>query len=116
MDGEFKVLRTDLQEMGIALNITAANEHSPCIKRQIHVIKERVRAIKHTLPFKVIPLTMLFELIYFSTFWLNAFPPKSGVSTVHSPQKLITVQQLEYKNVACYPLDNTSNHTKSLYQ
>ena len=97
MDGEFEVLNSALQELGITLNTTAANEHSPFIERQIRVIKERVRATKHTLPFKVIPLIMLVELVYFCIFWLNAFPPKSGVSSTHSPCKIITGQQVEFK-------------------
>ena len=97
MDGKFEPLRTDLLDLGITLNTTAANEHSPYIERQIHVIKEHVRATRHTLPFKVIPLIMLVEMTYFCTFWLNAFPSKSGVSMNHSPQKIITGQQLDYK-------------------
>ena len=97
MDGEFKPMRYDLLEMRVKLNITAANEHSPIIERHIRVIKEQMRAIRHTLPFKVIPLTMLIEMTYFSIFWINAFPPKSGVSATISPRKIITGQQLDYK-------------------
>jgi hypothetical protein len=45
------------------------------------VIKERARAARYTLSFKVIPLLMLIDLIYSSILWINAFPPKSGVSS-----------------------------------
>ena len=75
MDGEFAPLRHDLANLGIDLNITAANEHVPQVERQIRVIKERVRAIRHSLPFQYLPVLMLVELTYFSTMWLNAFPP-----------------------------------------
>ena len=73
MDEELESLRFDLQEMGISLNTTAANEHSPLIERQIRVIKKHVRAIKHSLPFTVIPQIMLIEMIYYGLFWLNEF-------------------------------------------
>jgi hypothetical protein len=59
MNGEFVPLKYDFSSIGIILNTTAANEDVPKIERQIRVIKECVRATRHTLPFKVIPLTML---------------------------------------------------------
>ena len=73
------------------------------IERQIRVIKERVRAIRHTLPFKVIPLIMLIKMTYFSIFWTNAFPPKSGVSETISPRKIITGQQMDYMKHCLLP-------------
>ena len=103
MDREFEPLQFYLQELGISLNTTAANEHSPLIKRQIHLIKEHVRVIKHSLPFTVIPQIMLIKMIYYSIFWLNAFPSKSGISTVHSPRKIITGQQLDFKKCCLLP-------------
>jgi hypothetical protein len=60
------------------------------------VIKERVRVTRHTLPFKVIPLTMLIELIYSSILWINTFPPKGGVSTNLSPRNIMTGIQFDY--------------------
>jgi hypothetical protein len=82
--------------VGIVLNTTAAKEHVPKIERQICVIKERVRAIRHTLPFKMIPLIMLINLIYSSILWINAFPPKGGVSTHLSPRNIMTGIQFNY--------------------
>ena len=91
MDGEFAPLRHNLANLNITLNVTSANEHVPQIERQIRVIKERVRSTRHTLPFKSIPASMLVELDYFSTMWINAFPPKGGVSTNIRPRgSLIT--------------------------
>jgi hypothetical protein len=52
MDGEFVPMRHELSSLGIVLNTTAANKHVPKIERQIPVIKEQVRATRHTLPFK----------------------------------------------------------------
>jgi hypothetical protein len=97
IDGEFVPLKHDLATAGIVLNTTAANEHVPKIERQIRVIKERVHATRHTLPFKVIPpLTMLMDLVYSTTIWLNAFPPKDGVSSHISPRNIITGITFDY--------------------
>ena len=96
MDGEFAPMKFDLLALGMTLNVTAANEHVPRIERQIRVIKERVRATRHTLPFRSIPAVMLIELVYFSTMWLNAFPPKGGVSDNISPRGIMTGIQFDY--------------------
>ena len=100
MDGEFVPMKHDLASAGIVLNTTTANEHVPRIERQIRVIKERVRATRHTLPFKVIPLTMLIGMIYTSVLWINAFPPKGGVSPNLSPRNITTGVQFDY-NLHC---------------
>jgi hypothetical protein len=95
MDGEFVPMKLDLASAGIVLNTTAANEHVPRIERQIRVIKERVRATRHTLPFTVIPLTMLVAMVYTSVLWINAFPPKGGVSPNLSPRNIMTGVQFD---------------------
>ena len=85
MDGKFEPLRNELNEASINLNIAAANEHVPQIEQQIQVIKERVRATCHSLPFKMMPLLMLVKMVYNAVKWINAFPPKGGVSEFLSP-------------------------------
>jgi hypothetical protein len=58
MDGEFVPMKHELASAGIILNTTSANEDVPKIERQIRVIlKERVSATRHTLLFKVPPVT-----------------------------------------------------------
>jgi hypothetical protein len=97
MDGEFVPFKYNLSSICIILNTTTANEHVPKIEGQIRVIKERVRATRHTLSFKVIPLTMLIELIYSSTLWINAFPLKGGVSSTLSARNIMTGIQFDYQ-------------------
>ena len=94
MDGEFEPRRPLLPDLD--LNTTGANEHVPEVKRCIRVIKERVRAVFCTLPFKGITARMLVELIKFSTIWLNTFPANNGVSTEFSPRELILGTMLDY--------------------
>jgi hypothetical protein len=77
----------------VMLNVTSAKERALKTERRIHAIKERVRAARRTLPFKVIPLTML---ICSSVMWINPFPPKDGVSLALSPCNVMTGTQFDH--------------------
>jgi hypothetical protein len=94
MDREFECLRADLPEVN--LNTTAASEHVPDVEGQIRVIKERSRAIRSMLPFKAIPGRIIIELVYYDAFWLNVFPPSSGVSALYSPRTIMTGTALDF--------------------
>ena len=63
-DNEFAPLAELLYELPGAptLNLTSANEHEPYIERRIRVVKERVRAVWHSLPFDRLPSKMEFPL------------------------------------------------------
>jgi hypothetical protein len=102
MDREFEPLRSQIH--GTILNTTAASEHVPEIERQIHVIKERARAIVSTLTFKNLPSWMIIELIHFVVLWLNAFPPSSDVSNNYSPRTIMTGTTLDYNKHCRLPL------------
>jgi hypothetical protein len=73
----------------VECNTTAAKEHVSEAEQMIRTVKERMRGLVCTLPFKHIPCQMKIEFIYFMVFWLNAFPVKSGISRVYSPQELL---------------------------
>jgi hypothetical protein len=73
MDREFECLRDDIPELN--LNTTAASEHVPDIERQIRVIKERMRAINITLPFKRLPAHIVIEMMQCAVLWPNSPPP-----------------------------------------
>ena len=79
MVGDFVPMRTFLLNTGVLLNTASALEHVPEIERQKMVIKERSRACRHYLPFKMILKIMIIEMIYNCVLWINAFPPKGGV-------------------------------------
>jgi hypothetical protein len=78
------------------LNVTSANEHVPQIEKRTRVIEDRVRSIRDSTPFKFIPTLMLVELFYFSTMWINAFPPKGSISNHVSPRGIMTGTQFGY--------------------
>ena len=59
-------------------------------------MKERVRAIVNTLPFKQYPNRLIVETVYNTIFWLNCFPHKDGIHLTLSPQTIITGSTIDY--------------------
>ncbi len=85
---EFEKLRTMMPYM--ALNTTAAREHTGEIEQKIRVIKERARGTFNTLPYKKLPKLIVIELLHFCIMWMNSFPMKSGKSKKWSPRELVS--------------------------
>ena len=96
VDNEFMNLTLECLGIGITLNVAATIEYVPAMEHRIRVIKERVRATHHTLPYKCMPKIMVVELVKFSVFWLNAFPAKGGVATTLSPRTLLTGMGIDF--------------------
>jgi hypothetical protein len=96
MDGEFEPIRSDLALLGVNLNVASSNEHVPEIERHIRTVKERVRCVYNTLPFKTLPDRLIIELVYYATFWLNSFPPNDGISKKDCPRVIITGIRIDY--------------------
>ena len=84
MDGEFEKIKDVLPT--VECNTTAAKEHVSEAERTIRTVKERTRGLVCTLPFMHIPRQMKIKFVYFMVLWLNAFPVKTGISGVYSPQ------------------------------
>jgi hypothetical protein len=84
-------------------NLTSANEHVPEAERNIRVIKERIRATFHSLPFRAIPALFIKELASESTHKLNFFPPANGISPYYSPRDILSRQRLDYKKHCSIP-------------
>ena len=96
MDGQFDGMSNELSGLGIRLNITGRQEHVPEIERYIRTLKERIRSVYNTLPFKSMPPMMLAELVSYCNFWLNSFPKEDGISKILSPRTIITGKQINY--------------------
>jgi hypothetical protein len=88
-DNEFESLRSPLLNIGVRLNTCAPGEHIPEVERKIRTVKERVRAIITTLPFRTIPLIITAHAVIFSVMWINFFPPKGGISSTLSPRAIV---------------------------
>jgi hypothetical protein len=81
MDGQFDTLRADLTDFQITLNTTARDEHVPEVEHHIWTLKERVRSVYNTLPFKRLPARIIIKLVCFCSFWLDCFPDNYSISS-----------------------------------
>ena len=97
MDGEFGHLRGELASLGVTLNETSRDEHVGEIERFIRTIKEQMRAIYNTLPFRKIPARLVAEMGKACVFWLNSLPPQSNFGNDLSPRTIVTGQRLDFK-------------------
>jgi hypothetical protein len=95
-DGEYECLRGDMASLQIQLNTASNDEHVPDIERFIRTLKERTRAIYNTVPFQKMPDRLIIEMICACNFWLNSFPPVSGISSVLSPRAIVTGSSIDY--------------------
>ena len=94
-DPEFEPLRAVFP----SLNTCGVDEHIPEIERFIRTVKDRVRSVFHSLPYKYIPRLLLVHLVKAAVFWLNAFPHRDGISD-QSPRYIMTGQTLNFQRHA----------------
>ena len=96
-DNEFRPLTAPLAiERTIEVNYANPQEHVSEAERNNRVIKERIRATYHRLPYKRLPRIMVKILVAESAKKLNFFPAKYGVSKYYSPRMIIHQRNLEY--------------------
>jgi hypothetical protein len=81
-----------INEMGIVINQTAKNEHVPEVERDGRTLKERVRAVWNTLPYKLTS-DMIIGLTHYACKMVNIFP-KARRSF---PKELFTGVKMDYK-------------------
>ncbi|KAL7556597.1 hypothetical protein ACA910_003488 [Epithemia clementina (nom. ined.)] len=97
-DNEFHSLQENLKNLeNIEIKLANAQEHVPEAERNIRIIKERVRATFHRLPFTKITKIMTQILVMECAKQLNFFPPKDSVSTQYSPRMILHHEPLDYQ-------------------
>ena len=98
-DGEFEPLKAmiDILPGGPVVNLASANQHVPEIERRIRVVKERCRAVRHSLPFQQIPKLLTVHIVLNVVKLLNFFPTKEGVSETLSPKTIMSGETLDFK-------------------
>jgi hypothetical protein len=84
-----------INDMGVTVNQTAKNEHVPEVERAGRTLKERVRAVWNTLPYKLTN-EMIIGLTYYACKMINMFPKANSVGAV-APKELFTGVRVDYK-------------------
>jgi hypothetical protein len=84
-----------LKENGIVLNLSSSGQHVPIIERNIRTVKERIRAILSSLPFRV-PYIFMPYLVDFAVMRINSMPKSTMLSKI-SPRELFTGRKIDYK-------------------
>ena len=96
MDGAFAGLHDVCNQLQVTLNTTSRDEHVGDVERYIRTIKERMRGVSNTIPFKRLTRNMVMELAKAVVYWLNSVPSNTGVSPTMSPRTIIMGQLLDY--------------------
>ena len=79
----------------INFNVAGPGQHEPVSERKIRLVKERTRAVLHSLPYSL-PSKLLRYLVLFVVFCLNIIPVKTNGMYV-SPKELLTGRKVNYK-------------------
>ena len=91
----------------IAVNITAAREHSPEVERSLRTVQERLRCIIAGLPFNRFTKLMTTRALEHVVNMLYAFSAKNGVSTTLSPRNIVQGRPDLKKTNSCSSLELT---------
>jgi hypothetical protein len=87
-EGALAKLKTELNALGIEVDVSGAGGHVARVERRIQVVKERVRTHTHHLPFTP-SLLVLLLLILYCVSRLN-YEPSSVRGWIASPRELFT--------------------------
>ena len=106
-DQEFKPLMDDIKDNftpPIDMDYCATNKHVPEAERNNRVLKERIRAAFHRLPFRALPKLVMKVLVMETARKLNYFPAKHGISQHYSPRQIVHQEKLDFKKHCQYYL------------
>ena len=104
-DNEFRTLMDDVKdELDVEMIYSPAQAHVPEAERNNRVLKERIRATYHRLPYKALPIKVMKMLVMESAKKLNFFPNKCGISQYYSPRQIVHREALDYDRHCRYPI------------
>jgi hypothetical protein len=75
------------------LDWAAASQHCGLIERNIQFLKEKVRSLRHSLPYERVPAIMIVRMVLHVVKFVNGFPRKGGVK-LYIPGEIMTGRRL----------------------
>ena len=88
------------------MNICAKDEHVPGIERATRTVKDRVRYLCHSVPYKRFTKLMTIHVVLTVVKWINIFPSKTGVSNTLSPETLLDGKEQPDLSIKRIPFDS----------
>ena len=81
---------------GPSINITSANEHVPDIETQIIFVKDKTRAVRHSIHFNKIHKILIIYIVFTVVSMINYFPVNGEVSSILSPKTIFSGEIIHY--------------------
>ena len=75
------------------LDWAAASQHCGLIERNIRFLKEKIRSLRHSVPFEQVPGIMVVRMVLHVVKFVNGFPRKGGPK-LYSPGEIMTDRRL----------------------
>ena len=113
-DNQFESIQGDLADIGSLLNIVSTDEHVPEIEWDNRTIKESVKCIYNTLPFKYLPPVSFIEIVHACVFWHNMFALCGSISELKAHWRLFSTKLLTSMHNAQLNLGTANKHTKNM--
>jgi hypothetical protein len=90
-DQEFNLISDLIVSLPTApkLDWAAASQHCGLIERNIQFLKEKIRSLRHSLPFEWVPGIMVVRMVLHIAKYVNGFPQQGGVKH-YSPGEIMT--------------------------
>ena len=82
-----------INEHKVQLTLCGAKGHVPRVENAIKLIKERVRCLRHHMPFDALPINVTIEMVARAVLLINSFNRKAGVHKVLSPREIVEGRQ-----------------------
>jgi hypothetical protein len=108
-EGALAKLKSELNALGIEVDVSGAGGHVARVERRIQVVKERVRTHTHHLPFTPSLLVLLLLILYCVSRLNNE--PSSVRGWTASPRELFTGRKAGLQMRAADGITTTSTHT-----
>jgi hypothetical protein len=94
-EGAVAALKSDLNARGVVLEPQGSGSHAPVVERKIREIKECMRGIFNTLPFKL-PHSLIKWLAFFAVNRINLFPHR-GAYLEMAPREVFLGRKTNFK-------------------
>ena len=92
-DQEFASISDLVAGLMPRLDWAAASQHCGLIERNIRFLKEKIRSLRHSVPFERVPGIMVVRMVLHVVKFVNGFPRKGGPK-LYSPGEIMTDRRL----------------------